>query len=77
MSFEAVSNIKKAEEDAERLVAEAETLARQIISDAENSGRAKKEAAEKEMLKRIADGEDLYDILDYEESLKKIGVKFL
>lgn len=37
----------------------------------------KKEAAEKEMFKRIADGEDLYDILDYEESLKKIGVKFL
>lgn len=37
----------------------------------------KKEAAEKEMLKRIADGEDLYDIIDYEESLKKIGVKFL
>ena len=32
----------------------------------------KKEAAEKEMFKRIADGEDLYDILDYEESLKKL-----
>lgn len=37
----------------------------------------KKDAAEKEMLRRIGEGEDLYDILGYEEILKKNGVKFL
>lgn len=47
-------------------------MAEEVLETAE-----KKAAAEKEMLKRIAQGEDLYDILNYEDLLKKNGVTFL
>lgn len=47
-------------------------IAEEVLESAQ-----KKDAAEKEMLERIARGEDLYDILDYEEILKKIDVEFL
>ena len=45
MSFEAVTNIAQAEEAAKAAVAYAQTKARQMVLDAESSGRAQIEKA--------------------------------
>lgn len=45
MSFEAITEITRAETDAKAAVASAEAKARQMLADAENAGKASIEAA--------------------------------
>ena len=52
MSFEAITEITRAEADAKAAVANAEAKARQMLADAENAGKASVEAA-----RAKADGE--------------------
>ena len=61
MSFEAITEITRAETDAKAAVASAEAKARQMLADAENAGKASMEAArakaegELAELRRLAD----------------------
>lgn len=67
MSFEAVWQITAAENSAKEFVAEVEARAKQMISDAENDGRAAMtaaaEKADRELseLKKRADGKAMQD----------------
>lgn len=54
MSKETIEKIKAAEQEADRLIAQAETLAAQMKSEAATAGKARCEAAEKEVEKMLS-----------------------
>lgn len=55
MSFEAISVIREAEENAKKTVAEAETAGKKLVADAELKGKAGCEAAVEKAASEIAE----------------------